>query len=308
MEKSMNYLTIGAGGTGGCIGAYMTEAGMNISMIARGPHLAALQKNGVRMETTFKGTYTVSPVRAFSMDQYPDKPDIIFVCVKGYSLTETIPFIKKVAHRQTVVIPLLNLYGTGERIQSLLPDLLVVDGCIYISAEIKAPGVLLQTGEVFRIVFGVRKGEEYRPALAQVAADLNACGITGGLSEDIKSDAFKKFAYVSPMAACETYYDINSGTVQKPGQPRDTFIALMEEILALARAMALQLPEGLIQTNLKILDALHPAASTSMHRDFKQKKDSEVDGLVFEVVRLGRRYGVPMPTYTRISTALGFND
>ena len=113
----MKYLVIGAGGTGGCIGAYMTEAGRDVTLIARGAHLAAMQADGLRMETTKKGNYTVKPVKATDMEHYGEHPDVIFVCVKGYSLEETIPFIRRVAKPETVVIPILNIYGTGGRLQ-----------------------------------------------------------------------------------------------------------------------------------------------------------------------------------------------
>ena len=165
----MKYLVIGAGGTGGSIGAFMTEAGKEVTVIARGKHLEAIQKNGLRMETTSKGNYTVFPMKACDMDHYNDQPDVIFNCVKGYSLEDTIPFIKKIAHKDTVVIPIQNVYGTGGRMQALLPDLLVTDGCIYIAAEIKEPGTIMQKGDIFRIVYGMRKPEEYRPVLERVA-------------------------------------------------------------------------------------------------------------------------------------------
>jgi 2-dehydropantoate 2-reductase len=93
----MKYLVIGAGGTGGCIGAYMTETGKEVTMIARGAHLAAMQTNGLRMETTKKGNYTVKPVTATDMEHYTEQPDVIFVCVKSYSLADAVPFIRKVA-------------------------------------------------------------------------------------------------------------------------------------------------------------------------------------------------------------------
>lgn len=55
------------------------------------------------------------------------KPDVILVCVKGYSLDNTVPFIQKIAKKSTIVIPILNIYGTGSRLQKKLPELLVTD-------------------------------------------------------------------------------------------------------------------------------------------------------------------------------------
>jgi len=301
----MKYLVIGAGGTGGSIGAFMTAADKDITVIARGKHLDAIQNNGLRMETTIKGNFTVYPVKACEMKHYNEQPDVIFVCVKGYSLEDTIPFIKRVAHKNTVVIPVLNIYGTGGRMQKLLPDLLVTDGCIYIAAEIKEPGTILQKGDIFRIVYGERNKSESQSVLYEIASDLQDSGITSVLSDDIRRDALQKFAYVSPMAACGAYYDIDAGAAQQKGEVRETFVALMREIEVLAQALGIHFDVDIVETNLYILDTLEPTASTSMQRDLRQGKNSEMDGLIFEVVRLGREYGVKMPVYEMIAEKLG---
>lgn len=299
--NAMKYLVIGAGGTGGCIGAYMTEAGKDVTLIARGAHLKAMQEDGIRMETTKKGDYTVKPVKAADMEHYNEKPDVIFVCVKGYSLEDTVPFIRKVAKPETVVIPILNIYGTGGRLQKMLPELLVTDGCIYIAAEIRRPGCLWQNGDIFRVVYGVREPSEYRPVLKEIKKDLDDSGIDGVLSDNIRRDALQKFSYVSPAAACGQYYDAMAGDMQKPGEIRDTFAALIGEIDTLANAMGIHFEADIVKTNLNILDSLTPEASTSMQRDVKKGKVSEMDGLIFEVVRMGRKYGVTLPVYEKIA-------
>ena len=297
----MKYLVIGAGGTGGSIGAYMTEAGKDVTLIARGEHLKMMQENGLHMETTKKGNYVVNPIKATDMEHYEEQPDIIFVCVKGYSLEDTIPFIRRVAKESTIVIPILNIYGTGSRMQEQLPELLVTDGCIYIAGEIKEPGTILLLGDIFRIVYGVRDPKEIRKELFTVAQDLKDSGIEGVLSDNIRRDALQKFAYVSPMAACGLYYHVFAGEVQKTGEPRDTFVKLMKEIDALAVAMGVPFIVDIVTTNLQILDTLNPEASTSMQRDIYAGKASEIDGLIYEVVRMGQRYGVPTPTYEMIA-------
>lgn len=301
----MKYLVIGAGGTGGCIGAYMAEARKDVTLIARGAHLKAMQENGLRMETTQKGSYVINPIKAMDMEHYDEKPDVIFVCVKGYSLQETISFIRKVAKPDTVVIPVLNIYGTGGRMQKELPELLVTDGCIYIVGLIKEPGCLLQSGNLFRVVFGVRDEKEYRPVLAEVKKDLEESGIECVLSDNIRKDAMRKFSYISAAAACGQYYGVGAGEIQKPGEIRDTFIALIEEIMALSGAMGITFEEDMVKTNLAIIDSFAPEVKTSMQRDMEAGKDSEVDGLVFEVARMGKQYGVEVPMYRKITEALG---
>ena len=311
----MKYLIYGAGGIGGCLAAFLAQGGKDVSLIARGAHLEAIQKNGLVLETGH-GTFAV-PVRACEQEQVTDKPDVIFVCVKGYSLEGTLPTLKRLSDGHTIVIPLLNIYGTGARLQPELSPALVTDGCIYIAAEIKAPGTVHMSGDIFRVVFGPRTPEEYRPELEEVARDLNDCGIEGILSQNIQRDALMKFSVVSPMAACGIYHDIQVGGMQAPGQPREDFKALVAEIGALAQAMGYPFPEDPVARNLAIQDALDPDASTSLKRDLDAGKPSEVDGLIFEVaevdglifevVRLGRKYHVPTPMYDRVAAKLGFN-
>ena len=297
----MKYLVIGAGGVGGSIGAFMTEAGKDVTLIARGEHLKKMQETGLAMETTVKGNYVVHPIKAVDMEHYNDMPDVIFVCVKGYSLAETIPFLQRICDAHTIVIPILNIYGTGGRLQKELPDALVTDGCVYIAAQIKEPGVIWQNGDIFRIVYGVRTPEEFCPELLQVAEDLKDSGIEGVLSDNIRRDALQKFSYVSPMAACGLYYHVSSGEVQKAGEFRDTFVKLMKEIDALATAMGVPFQVDIVATNLEILDALPPTVSTSMQRDVYAGKSSEIDGLIYEVVRMGKKYQVPVPTYEMVA-------
>lgn len=304
----MKYLIIGAGGTGGSIGAYMTEAGKDVTLIARGRHLEAMQKDGLRIETTTEGPDRCISVKASDMEHYQEQPDVIFVCVKGYSLEDTIPFIRRIAKPETTVIPILNIYGTGGRLQKALPELLVTDGCIYIAAEIKEPGCILKKGDIFRVVYGVRHKEEYRPVLEQIKKDLEESGITPLLSDNIQRDALQKFSYVSPAAACGQYYHAMAGDMQKPGEIRDTFAALIHEIDLLANAMDIHFEVDIVKTNLDILDDLSPEASTSMQRDVQQGKQSEMDGLIFEVIRLGRKYGVSLPVYEKIGEALKQED
>ena len=90
--------------------------------------------------------------------------------------------------------------------QKELPDLLVTDGCIYVSANIKEPGKLLQHGQILHIVFGVRDKAEFRPELKEIQKDLCDSHIDGTLSENIRREALEKFSYVSPIGAAGLYY------------------------------------------------------------------------------------------------------
>ena len=92
-----------------------------------------------------------------------------------------------------------------------------------------------------------------------------------------------------------------------PGEVRDSFVRLIKEVVALADKMGIPLesrPGELVERNLRILDALAPTASTSMQRDMEAGKQSEVDGLIYQVVRLAEQYGVDVPEYRKIAEAV----
>ncbi len=300
----MKYAIIGAGGTGGILGFYMMKAGKDVTLIARGRYLAAMQESGLAVEKMWDGTTETIPVKATDMEHYNEQPDVILVCVKGYSLEDTIPFIQRVANPSTIVIPVLNIYGTGAKMQEKLPNLLVTDGCIYVSANIKEPGVLIQHGKILRVVYGVREKEEYDPRLEEIKQDFDVSGIDGVLSENIRRDALEKFSYVSPIGAAGLYYHATAADFQREGEEREAFKTMIREITALAEAMGVPFERDMVEVNLKILSTLASEATTSMQRDVMDGKSSEIDGLVYEVVRMGERYHVPVPMYEKVAEKL----
>ena len=311
----MKYIIIGAGGTGGILGFYMTKAGKDVTLIARNAHLEAMKKQGLSVQKMWTNETETIPVSAESMESYEakgEKADVILVCVKKYSLDSCIPFIQNISHKNTIVVPVLNVYGTGAYLQEKLPELLVTDGCIYVSANIKQAGVLLQHGEILRVFFGVREKEdlkklngqldgEYKAErlLKKIAQDFKDSGIDGILSDNIKRDALTKFSYVSPIGTAGLYLHAVAGDFQREGEARELFKTLIREIVTLANAMGITFEEDLVERNLKILSNLPEEATTSMQRDVMEGKQSEIDGLVYEVVRMAKKYGGEVPTYRR---------
>ena len=154
--------------------------------------------------------------------EFNGKADVIFVCVKGYSVDSIVELIKRAAHKDTVVIPILNVYGTGPRIQKLVPEVTVLDGCIYIVGFVSGTGEITQMGKIFRLVYGAHHGTVVKPGLLEaIQQDLQEAGIKVDLSPDINRDTFIKWSFISAMAVTGAYYDVPMGEVQKPGKIRD---------------------------------------------------------------------------------------
>ncbi len=300
MKERLKYLIIGAGATGGCIAAFLKGSGKDVTLIARGKALEAIRKNGLRIR---KGNEERRiSVEVLAEEEYGEKADIIFQCVKGYSLEGTYRLIEKASYGNTVVIPILNVYGTGERMARELPGIQVLNGCIYIAASVEEPGTIRMGSDIFRIVYGSVDGKKDHPMLLQVEKDLREAGITPVYTEQIRRDTLQKYAMVSPMAAVGAFYDVSAGQMQQSGEIRERYKACIREIDSLANAMGIPFQVDVVQTNLDILDNMAPECTASMQRDLKRGGDSEIDGLIFEVVRMGQRYGVSVPNYEEIAS------
>lgn len=297
----MKYLIIGAGATGGPLAVFLANKGFDVSVIARKENLKAIQNNGLTIIKSDNTKLNVK-VKAYAEDEYHDTPDIIFVCVKGYSLDSTIAFMQKVAEPHTIIIPILNIYTTGEYLQEKFPNNTVTDGCIYIASSIKSYGVIEMQGAIFRVLFGEREGCSKYDKLEQAKNDLCESEIDAKHSNDIKVDAFEKFTFVSTMAACGIYHDCQAFSVQTDETVRNDFITLTKEILLLAEKMQLKFEVDVMRKNLQIMDNLNPSAMASMQRDIAAGGKSEIDGLIHNVAKKAKELSLSLPMYEKIST------
>ena len=168
----MNYLIIGTGGVGGCIAGFLALAGKDVTCIARGKHLEAIRRQGLHLKSDLKGEHFLR-VKACTAEEYRGKADVILVCVKGYSIDSIRPVLERAATPDTLVIPILNVYGTGPRIGRLVPSVKVLDGCIYIVGFVSGEGEISQMGRIFRLVFGARPQQQVAPErLERIAGEL----------------------------------------------------------------------------------------------------------------------------------------
>lgn len=308
-NNHLKYLIAGTGGVGGSIAAFLALAGKDVTCIARGEHLAAIRENGLQLHSDLKGEHSLN-IPAYTAEAYTSltdrsaryKADVIFVCVKGYSIDSITELIKRASHEHTVVIPILNVYGTGPRIQRLVPGVTVLDGCIYIVGFVSGKGEITQMGKIFRLVYGAHRDTVVsRETLEAVQRDLQESGIKAEISDDINRDTFVKWSFISAMAVTGAYYDVPMGEVQKPGKVRDTFIGLSQESAALGRKLGIEFKEDIVEYNLKVIDKLAPESTASMQKDMAKGHQSEVQGLLFDLIAAAEEQGIEVPTYRMVA-------
>lgn len=297
----MKYLVVGTGGVGGSIAGFLALAGKDVTCIARGKHLDAIRQKGLQLKSDLKGEHFL-PVKAYTAEEFEGKADVIFVCVKGYSIDSIKEVLERASTPETLVIPILNVYGTGPRIGRLVPSVHVLDGCIYIVGFVSGEGEITQMGSIFRLVFGARPEQGIScEQLNQIAEELRACGIKVDVSDDINRDTFIKWAFISAMACTGAYHNVPMGEVQHEGEVRDTFIGLSQESAGIGRKLGVIFPEDPVTYNLKVIDKLDPHSTASMQKDLARGHESEIQGLLFDMIDLGERLGIDLPTYHKVA-------
>lgn len=306
----MKYLIVGTGGVGGSIAGFLARAGKEVECIARGAHLEAIRQNGLIVHSDLLNETIKVKVPAYSVDEYAQmfrlhpetpRPDVIIIAVKGYSLEEMAPSIDLVAKPSTVCIPILDGYGVGPRLQNLVNNAVILDGCIYIVGYIEEPGCIRQMGKGFNLIFGARTEQRVPAArLEQVAMDLRMGNIDVTVSDDINRDTFIKWGFISAMSCTGSYYNCTMGPIQVPGPERQLFTGLCRESYELGMRLGIRMPADYMIHNLSVIDHLNPEVTASMQRDISQNHISEIDGQLFAVAELGRKIGLEMPFYAKV--------
>lgn len=298
-EQNMKYLILGTGGIGGSLGGFLLNKGLDVSFIARGKHLEAIKEKGLRLNSYLIGDKNFKDVKIYTENEYTDTPDVIFVTVKSYSTKEIIPFLKRFENTDALVIPLLNIYHTADVLRKALPNLQVVQGCIYIVAYIKNAGEINQDGKMFKVIFGT-EGEDISPKLKQIAEDLTNSGIKTILTTEVKKLCYQKFTFISPYAATGAYFDYTAGQMKKDATALQLFIDLVNETITLGEKMGLKLDSNLLAKNIMTVEAMGESSTASMQKDLQKGKESEAEGLIFDVIKEGEKYNLDLIHYKKV--------
>jgi 2-dehydropantoate 2-reductase len=299
----MKYLVIGAGGTGGLIGGYLAKNQHDVTLIARGEHLKAIQSKGLTIKTYGESTVSITSIKAVSEDAIGDqKFDVIFVCVKAYDLKNITTILQGAAQPQTMIIPILNSLGAGSYLRAQLPELNIYDGCIYITGYISAPGEVSQNNKIFKIFYGQDEANaKIDPFKKKMEKDLMHSGINIRYSSNITNEIFRKLTFTSAFASSAAYHDKQASDLQSDGPYRQLFISLLQELKLISDVANFGLTDSFFKDNLGILDSLSPDFTASLQKDLKLKKPDEREDLIFDIVRLAKKYNIQIVNYKRIA-------
>ena len=298
----MKIAVVGAGGVGGYFGGAMARAGHEVRLLARGEHLAAIRSRGLEIREP-EGTSTVP---AFATDAPANllPADFAIVAVKSYSLSEVAGTVRLLAENGAVVVPLLNGVEAFENLASLgVPEERMLAGLAVISSDRTAPGVITRRSDFRRIVVGERGGGLSARA-EKIAAAFRDGGADARVSEDIAVDLWRKFLFLTTLAAACGLARAPVGAVREAPLGPELLDRAGREIAAVARARGVALPAGEEDKVLHTMAGLRAHLKPSFLLDLERGGPNELDVLSGAVSRYGRACGVPTPVHDTAVAAL----
>ncbi len=298
----MRIAVVGAGGVGGGYGAALAQAGADVTFIARGAHLAAMKKDGLRVESV-RGNTHLQPTQATEHPAEVGPVDYVLFCVKLWDVESAGVAIKPMIGPDTAVITLQNGVDAHERLIPILGAHAVMPGVANISATIAEPGLIRQTGTVMRMVFGEPDGSRSPRAVA-FAEMCKKAGIDGVLSEAILTELWIKFVLLAANAGVMALTRLPVGKLRDDADANAMFGAAYEESAAVGRALGVPLPADIVDRAFAFNRNAPPHLMASMAVDLLRGNRIELPWLSGKVVELGRKHNVPTPTHALMYAAL----
>nr|WP_329214954.1 2-dehydropantoate 2-reductase [Streptomyces sp. NBC_00683] len=309
-ESPVKVAVVGAGAIGAYVGAALHRAGAEVHLIARGPHLAAMRRDGVRVLSP-RGDFTARP--AATDDPSDVGPvDYVFLGLKANSYAVSGPLVHPLMHARTAVIAAQNgipwwyfhgLAGpyTGRRLNSVdpagsvsatLPPERAIGCVVYAATEIEAPGVVRHLeGTRFSI------GEPDR-SVSRRCLDFSEAMVAGGLKcpvePDLRNDIWIKLLGNISFNPISALSRATMGQICRHPDTRALVESMMRETLAVAAAVGCR-PEISVERRIAGAERVGDH-KTSTLQDLEKGKPLELDVLLAAVVELASLAGTPVPT------------
>jgi 2-dehydropantoate 2-reductase len=297
----MRIVMFGAGGVGGYFGGRLAQAGCDVSFVARGVHLAAIQHDGLRIVSP-KGDAHVTNVRASADPAALGPADVVLFTVKLYDAESAAAQLAPLVGPDTMVVTLQNGVDAVDIVARHVGREHTAGGVAYVAAVIDPPGTIKHTALDALIVGELDGSMSPRLLALKAAADRAGFGFTA--SPHILVDQWSKFARLSVFSAMTAITRSPLGVLRADPE----LMAMLEraawETIAVGRAHGVQLTDTVMDEVLTMMRGMPPQAQSSMLSDLERQRPLELPWLSGAVVRLGRAKNVPTPIHEFVATVL----
>jgi 2-dehydropantoate 2-reductase len=298
----LKIVVVGAGGVGGYFGGRLAAAGADVSFIARGEHLAALRRNGLRIESAL-GNALIRPLQVSDDPTRLGHADMVWIAVKLWGTEEAARAIAPLMGPDTAVISFQNGVEAEDLLARLYGPERVMGGVAHIAAVIEQPGIIRHNGTLQKLAFGELDGTRSARAEA-LLENCRRAGIDASIPPDISRAIWEKFVFLVGLSGMTALTRQPIGTVRGDPDSRAMLLEVMREAAAVARGKGVALAADAAEQQLAFTDGLPAAMISSMLGDLRRGNRLELPWLAGAVVRLGRELGVPTPMNAAVYAAL----
>lgn len=299
MEKERNRLmkiaVMGTGGVGGFFGGLLARSGLDVTFIARGQHLNAIQCNGLTVKSDLEGDFTVRS-RATDDAGAVGSVDLVIYAVKMYHNPAALAAMKPLVGEHTVVLTLQNGIENASLLEISLGKNHVMVGAASVQAFIEQPGIISQKGNLGKITFGeiadgiTTRGEKLRQVFA-----------SGGWTVELTPKALRaiwtKFIFLTGSAEINAITQMTYGEMRTTMETRQLIFEAWSEIISIAQEKKVDLGNNTVELCEKALDGFPAHGMSSLANDLRNGRQMELEGLTGSVVRMGAEIGVATPIH-----------
>ena len=289
----MKAAVVGAGGVGGYFGGLLARAGHDVTFVARGAHLEAIQGNGgLGVQSQNDGDFH-APGRGVSDTADAGTQDLVLFNVKMYNNSAAISTLSPMVGPDTVVLTLQNGIDNGEQIAAAIGAGPVMIGSAFMEGRISEPGTVTQggpgTASFGEMTVGITERGE------RLQRDFLDAEWRVELHENMVGMLWKKFAYIAGSAAVCAAANCVYEEMRTIPATRGLIQQAIEEALAVGRDSGAPIMDDSLEWAMNSLDRFPAQGRASMAKDFTEGRPVELDGINGAVIRLARITGTPTP-------------
>jgi 2-dehydropantoate 2-reductase len=288
---------------GGYFGGRLAQIGENVTFIARGEHLKAIQASGLKV-SSIQGDFLIHPAQATDSTDSIGSVDLIILAIKAWHLDSAIEQIRPLLGENSAILPLLN---GMEHIDTLIANFgkqHVLGGLCRISVFIESPAHIRHVGVNPYIAFGELDNSKSERVLSIHKMFSNIENITAEIPADIQTTMWEKYVFISGTSGVGAFVRKPINEYRDIPEFRDMLINAMTETTNVARAYGISLSENLVEDIMKRIDAAPAGMIPSMQKDMMEGKPSELDDQTGGVIRMGKMLNISTPTHEKIYAEL----
>ncbi len=300
---------VGAGGTGGYYGGALARAGNQVTMVARGPHLAAIRATGLQVNTVLLGDFHLDVDATDDMSSV-GPVDLVIFAVKSYGTNAAIRDMGPLVGDDTMIISTQNGIDSERLLGEALGTEHVLGCAATVSAKIDAPGIVTQGGGPGSLVIGEMGSADLNAqgAVTERVNDLvercKAAGLAAETHEDIVMAIWEKFIFICALSGMTALTRKPIGEIFSQPSTTEMYLQVLAEVAEVGRAEGVAVPGDIAQNTLAATQAREPFIIGSMGHDLIAGNPIEIGLLNGRVVELGKKHGIPTPANFAIEAAL----